>query len=221
LDRYLKREDRERIVGLYEARLSEFGDDVRTLGWKSRTDQWLRFSVLCRGLVLSGKRILDVGCGFGDFVEFLGERDCTEYTYVGVDISPGLVKEARLRHGAKQHEFIAADLLEEHPFGEFDVVISSGALSFRISDNTALAKLMLTKMFNLSSEVVAANFLSSYVDYQLSKNFHYQPEAMFSFGRSLTRWIRLYHDYPLYEFTLQLFHNPPLPAPRGGVGADY
>jgi SAM-dependent methyltransferase len=207
LDRHLNSKDRQRIVQLYEGRLAQFGYDVRTLGWGSKPDQWLRFSVLCRGLDLSNKRILDVGCGFGDFVEFLCEGGHRDFKYVGVDIAPGLVKEAQRRHGGRDLEFIAADILEEREFGEFDIVVSSGALSFHVSDNMALAKTMLAKMFGISREVVAVNFLSSYVDYQLAKNFHYQPETIFSFARSLTRWVCLYHDYPLYEFTLQMLRS--------------
>jgi len=60
--------DLERMTELYHGRLDVHGADVRTVGWSSRSDQHLRFEVLCRGLDLRGKRILDIGCGLGDFI---------------------------------------------------------------------------------------------------------------------------------------------------------
>ena len=200
-------EDRQRILDLYEGRLAEFGHDVRTVGWSSKADQWLRFSVLCRGLALDGKRILDVGCGLGDFVDFLESRGCENYRYVGLDISSKLIHEAETKFGDERRQFVSGDLLDGLDLGTFDIVVSSGALSFRIADNIGLARQMMAAMFGLTREALAVNFLTSYVDYQLPKNFHYEPEQMFALARSMTRFVRLHHDYPLYEFTLQLFRE--------------
>jgi ubiquinone/menaquinone biosynthesis C-methylase UbiE len=177
------------------------------VGWKDQSDQWLRFLVLCRGVDLAGKSILDVGCGLGDFVSFLDERHVECLEYVGIDISPKLIEQASARFGRKGRRFLAADFLEAPGLGQFDVVICSGALSFRVDDNIAIAERMIGKMFNMCREATSINCLSTYVDFQLPKNYHYQPEAMFSFARSLTRWVRLHHDYPLYEFTLQMFRS--------------
>jgi SAM-dependent methyltransferase len=213
LDRALSADDKKRIVDLYEGRFEQFGWDVRTVGWSSKSDQKLRFSVLCRGLHLAGRKILDVGCGLGDFVAFLDESGAENYDYLGIDISPKLVAEAEKRYGGSGRRFAVLDLLDERHAGNFDaenfdLVVSSGALSFRVADNVLLARQMIARMFAMCRGALAINFLTSYVDYQLPKNFHYEPEAMFGYARSLTRWLRLYHDYPLYEFTLQLFREP-------------
>jgi hypothetical protein len=63
-------------------------------------------------------------------------------------------------------------------------------------------------MMAMSSKGVAVNFLSSYVDYELDRNFHFAPEKAFSLAKKLTRFVTLRHDYPLYEFTLYLYHTP-------------
>ena len=57
--------DIARITGLYDQRLAEHGLDVRTVGWGTKSEQEMRFDVLCRGLDLRGKRVLDLGCGLG------------------------------------------------------------------------------------------------------------------------------------------------------------
>ena len=161
----------------------------------------------------TGERISYVGCGLGDFVGFLNDRGIRDYDYVGIDIVPDLVCEAQRRFGDASRQFLAADLLEDRDFGEFDIVLSSGALTLRVSDNLSLAKRAIAKMFASCRVATTVNFLSTYVDYQSQHNFHYEPEAIFTYARSLLRWIRLYHDYPLYEFTLQLFREPPACLP--------
>jgi SAM-dependent methyltransferase len=202
----LTSDDKRRIVDLYEDRYAAYGYDVRTVGWGSRADQWLRFAVLGRGIDFGGKRILDVGCGLGDFVAFLEANGHSGYSYTGIDLSPKLIEDATRRFGGEHCTFAVADILTD-PMETFDVVVCSGALSFRLDDNLALAERMIARMIQLASEAVSVNFLSSRVDYQLEKNFHYEPERMLAFALSLSRWVRLHHDYPLYEFTLQIFAN--------------
>lgn len=198
--------DRARIVALYEERLAIHGDDVKTVGWGSVPDQMLRFDVLCRGLDITGQRVLDVGCGLGDMVLYLDSRYGGNFDYTGVDLAGALVTRAQQRFGKENRRFVTANLLETD-LGQFDIILLSGALSFRITDNLSLAKQMLNRMFSMAKTAVSVNFLSTYVDFQAEKNFHYSPEEMFSFAKGLTKFVDLHHDYPLYEFTLQLFHQ--------------
>lgn len=196
--------DKGRIIDLYETRLARLGRDVRTVGWGSRADQWLRFDMLARDLELDKRRILDVGCGLGDFVSYLDERGCSGYDYLGIDLASKLVDEARRFYDRPNCRFEVADLLDGKIAGDFDVIVSSGALSFKVEDNLALAKQMIATMAAMAREAVSVNFLSTRVDYMLEKNFHYAPDAMLAFALSLSPRVRLYHDYPLYEFTLQI-----------------
>src|SRR5262245_65308735 len=64
-------EDRTALVRLYEDRFREMGEDIRTLGWKNREEQNLRFKILCDVGDLSGASVCDVGCGFGDLLDYL------------------------------------------------------------------------------------------------------------------------------------------------------
>ena len=49
---------------------------------------------------------------------------------------------------------------------------------------------------------MAANFLTSYVNFARPYNFHHSPGDVIGVGRRLTRWVSLRHDYPLWEFTI-------------------
>ena len=196
--------DKKRLVTLYEERLDELGNDVKTVGWNTREDQVLRFDMLYRGLDATGLSVLDVGCGLGDLTTYLDARTGGNYDYTGLDISERLVGQAKENFGSARREFVAGDILTMDNLGTYDIVFMSGALSFRIEDNMAFARTMIDRMFGACRKTLTMNFLSTHVDYQLDKNFHYNPGEMLGFAKTLTPWVNLYHDYPLWEFTVQM-----------------
>jgi trans-aconitate methyltransferase len=198
-------DERQKLTELYETRYAELGRDVRTLGWKNEGDQRLRFDVLCDVGDLRGASICDVGCGFGDLVPYLRER-FGEFRYTGVDITPSLVDEAQRAY--PEHRFLCTDILESGFAEEHDYFLLSGALNYRVADNWRLTTDMLSLMFRLARKGVAVNFLTSYVNFQHVHNYHHAPEEVFRFGRSLTQWVALRHDYRLWEFTLHLRKDP-------------
>ena len=200
----LSQDERQSIATLYQTRLERGDDPVATVGWGSKESQWLRFEELFRGLDPRGKRILDVGSGLGDLIYWLEERVGSNFDYLGVDITPAFVSAARERHPGTWREFRHADILSEELHQRFDIVVMSGALNVRIDDNMSHCEAMLARMYELCDEAVSANFLSTYVDYQVEKNFHYAPETLFGVAKRLSPRVCLNHDYPLYEFTLQI-----------------
>lgn len=77
--------------------------------------------------VKPGMRILDVGCGGGQFAIRLTER-FADVSVVGVDVSPQQIARARRRE-ARRVDFVEASALDM-PFeaGSFDLVYSLGSL---------------------------------------------------------------------------------------------
>ncbi len=196
--------DRDAIVTLYSERLRRLGRSHRTVGWGSAADQELRFEQLFRGTDPRGGRVLDLGCGLGDLVPFLDARTGGDYEYLGVDLAPDLVVAAEDAYGGPRRRFVVGDIGDLVLAESFSHVVCSGALSFRIVDNEAVARRTIAAAFQRADVLTAFNFLTSYADFQLEKNFHYSPEEMFRYARTLTPRVALYHDYPLWEFTLQL-----------------
>lgn len=198
--------DTFKVANLYNNRFDEFGRNIKTVGWGSHKDQLLRFEVLFRDIDPTGKRILDVGCGLGDLIPYLNEKTGGNYTYVGVDIAEKLIEEARKTYTADNICFHIGDIFSI-PDQEFDLAVLSGALSYKSQGLELYAKRTLAKMFSLSIEASCLNFLTKYVDFELEKNQHYEPEEVFRWAKKLTPKVNILHDYPLYEFTIQLFKN--------------
>lgn len=204
----LTTDDVHRLASLYNGRLKEFGHDVRTVGWRSQADQHLRFEVLCRRLELRGKHIMDIGCGLGDFVPWAEERFGVDFDYTGIDLSEGLINTARKRFAGPRRRFELGTLTADRSIQGFDIAILSGTFTFKTADNIAVAHKVLANAWMTASEAVCANFMSSHVDSMLSKNFHFKPEDVLALALSMTRHVALYHDYNLWEFTVQLRHKP-------------
>ena len=209
-------EEKRRAISRYDQRLSELGPTVQALGWRDRPQQDLRFRVLADIDSLVGKSVLDVGCGYGDLLDYLvarGERP----GYVGVDINSRLLDIARKRHPGVRFE--QRDILLDVPSERFDYVVESGVLNHKSKDNETFARDLLTAMYGLCARGVAANMMGDYVDYQEERLHYYSPEAMFRFAKSLSQYVVLRQDYPLYEFTLYIYKQSPTEQPQNPAGA--
>lgn len=198
----MRDQDTQALVDLYEGRYSADGHEITTLGWKNREEQRLRFDVLSSIASLHDSTVCDVGCGFGDLADYFREKEL-RVAYTGLDIAPSFIAHAKAAH--PYDAFHRLDLHEDDYRDEHDYFLSSGALSFKRHDNMKHAARMIEKMFSLCRKGVAVNFLSTYVNHQHPRNFHYSPEEMFRLARGMTRWVKIRHDYPLWEFTLYLY----------------
>lgn len=192
------------VASYYNNKFAQFGDSVQSVGWGSKADQLMRFDVLMRSLDLAGKSFLDVGCGLGDFVPYITNRFDSNFTYTGIDISSAFVSQATSKYASTNVNFLVTDIFDSS-LKPFDIVFLSGALSFKQNGLEEYALRVIKRMYELSNIVTAVNLLSSFVDYQLPKNQHYNPSSIFAYCKTLTPRVNLYHDYPLYEFTVQLF----------------
>lgn len=189
---------------LYNERYEQYGRDIRTVGWSNDGDQTLRFDTLFRGLNPKGKTVLDVGCGLGDLVPYLDRITNGDFKYIGVDVASKLIDDSKAVHSRVNCSFHAGDIFSiELP--KVDISILSGSLSLKREGIEAYAHETLKKMIELSREAVSLNFLSSYADYEADNNQHYNPNTIFSWAKDLSARVNLIHDYPLYEFTVQVF----------------
>ena len=188
---------------LYNARFLKYGRDIQTVGWGDSSTQRLRFDLLFRGLDPTGKTILDVGCGLGDLVPYLNEKTSGDFQYYGIDIAESLLSSASEVYRDIHINFLHTDLFSM-PDVNADISVLSGALSFKTKGIEQYAFQMMEKMFDVSNEGISMNFLTKNVDYETDKNQHYAPGEMVSKASELSRNFNLFHDYPLYEFTIQV-----------------
>lgn len=197
----------KKTVEVYQRLYEEHGYSIKTLGW-DKGKQFLRFHQLTSDWDLNGARILDVGCGFGDFVKFAESSDIRDFSYLGIDLVESFVSEGRRRFGSPNIDFACGDFLSMDVGREFDFVISSGIFSLKVDGVDGYTRIQdtLEKMFELSTKAIAADFLSDKVDYLYHngqfRNFTSSPEKILSIAYSLSRNIALKNTYFPFEFAV-------------------
>ncbi|WP_236725676.1 class I SAM-dependent methyltransferase [Candidatus Reidiella endopervernicosa] len=169
----------------------------------------MRFEQLCKIGIKPGSRLLDVGCGFGDLLEFLDERGIQYGDYQGLDLSPDLLETARERH--REANFFEGDLFDLDPHsGQFDYALLSGSLNEMLGDDGSYARQTITRMFDASRRGIALNLLDathlqtgSRPDLQ-----SFDPEQMATWCRDLTPETTQIRGYLDNDFTLLLQRKP-------------
>lgn len=201
----MQEDDRNRIINRYNQRLDQYGVSIQALASGTAERRKLRFSVLTDIGISEGDRILDLGCGFGDYYLYLKELGIN-VDYTGVDINSRLIAAAQERLPGVN--FRVLDIQKENP-GEFDYIVSTSTFNLKLQaqDNYQFAAELLSACYRYARKGVAIDFLTSYVDFKgnPAEAFYYEPEKMLAIVKQITKRVTLRHDYPLFEFCLYLF----------------
>lgn len=195
------------VARYYMEKLRENGPTPRGVDWNGADSQLLRFEQLTRVLdgVGGGFSVLDVGCGYGALADFLSER-FREFSYFGHDICPEMVAEAKRGH-RQQPTLVFTTEWASIPACDF--VIASGIFNVRLTYSTAdweaYTLQTLAAIDSKAGRGWSVNFLTSYSDSHLQKDYLYYADPCFYFDwckRNVTGHVAVLHDYGLYEFTL-------------------
>lgn len=192
------------IARFYAGLIDRYGHHPCACDYGSRQSQETKFGVLAQVMPLDGKRVLDVGCGFADFAEYLLARH-GGLTYEGVDITARMIQEARrLRPGLSLR---VLDILSEDPGGPYDLVTANGIFYLLGDDPEARMRQLITRMYELTSCAVAFTSLSTWAGQREPGEFHADPFATVAFCRGLTPWVVLRHDYLPRDFTVYMYRE--------------
>ena len=202
----MNKADKAEIIARYESRLAEYGHDVRTLASGSDEKQLRRYRALLEAGIGNGDSILDLGCGFGDFLGFLSESGI-DVDYTGYDIVPGLLHTARELY--PDGHFELRDIQETPPDIAFDWVVSSQAFNNRLKyeDNSDVVAEVMKIAFDACRKGVAFDMMSDYVDFREDRLYYFNPESMFACAKGLSEKVVLRHDYLPYEFCLYILRD--------------
>ncbi|NBH17629.1 class I SAM-dependent methyltransferase [Clostridiaceae bacterium] len=78
---------------------------------------------------MSGKTVLDLGCGYGWHCKFVAEQGAVQV--LGIDLSRKMIDEAKIRNAAKVIEYRVCGIEEyEYPKSRWDCVVSNLALHY-------------------------------------------------------------------------------------------
>lgn len=182
---------KKELLCFYDRHLKDFGDSPQAVRWTvegqlRRYEAFLQISE-----DLAGKRILDFGCGKGDFYGFMKEKGIS-VNYCGIDINENLIDLAKRKH--PEAEFISMDLEETEIGRRFDIIFICGVFNLRVAGVEDSMKDVLRKLFRLCTESLHANFLTYYVPQRSVELFYVKPEEILRLAvTELSKSVTLRH----------------------------
>jgi SAM-dependent methyltransferase len=204
---------KEYVISYFDKTLRMHGDRPEALHW-TPPGQIIHYKcMLDIAETIDGAKILDFGCGKGDFCGFLKENGIS-VSYTGLDINTNLIDLASQKHPDATFSVfdISKDILTE----DFDYIFLCGVFNLKVQGLDELVRFTLKKLFARCRTGLAYNALSSH---NIHKDFelHYTPpEEMLKFAiDELTPFVSLRHDRLFHDFTLFAYRRAnPLPQSR-------
>lgn len=193
----------------YTQKIQQYGANARGVDWNSEESQFLRFEQLLKVCSLNQDfSIIDYGCGYGAFLDFLISKKYKFKSYVGYDISSLMIEIAGKKNikndKAKVFFCNTKSLMQPANF-----LCASGVFNVKQNIDPQLWESYVTatlKEFStLSQQGFAFNLLSQYSDSDKMRSDLYYANPCFFFDfckNNFSKNVSLLHDYDLYEFTI-------------------
>ncbi|HET7099375.1 MAG TPA: class I SAM-dependent methyltransferase [Patescibacteria group bacterium] len=210
----------EKIKIGYQNKFKKYGVDAKSLYWSGKGAAHQRFRQFWAEIDFNDKKVLDVGCGFGEFGKFILKR-YANVEYTGVDIVPEFITEATKL--VPRGKFMAANYLKDPPSllqsfgragkmdGHYDVVVASGILNSNVEGrNLEYRKEGIAKLFDLTSNVLAFNMLGAHPQPENdneSNVWYADTLEILEYCMTLTRRVILRANYHSKDFTILMYRQ--------------
>lgn len=196
----------KKLENYYQEKFKIHGHHEASLGW-SKGKQFIRFHALTQTFSLENKSILDIGCGFGDFVNFAKENKISYSAYHGIDLMNEFIEIAKKEHGQDGKNKFEVKNLNDLNEGQFDYAFASGIFGHKLyaneEENYLYIEKTIEKALSMTRESVAFDFISDKTDYKTSgDDFHANPGRILEIGYKFSKNVILDNSIMPFEFTL-------------------
>lgn len=191
------------LVRFYEGLIERHGVCPKACDYGSPGSQVAKFKVLAEVCSLTDKRVLDVGCGFADYADYLAKQ-YENVEYHGVDLTPRMIEEARR---LRPHLSLRVMNIAEEDPGRFDVVTANGIFYLLGTGAVGRSRMekLIKRLYELADHAVVFTSLSAWATTQEPNEFYADPLETVRFCRTLTPWVTLRHDYLPHDFAIYMY----------------
>lgn len=172
--------------------------------WGSVHAATCRYAALAKQIDLQEKSLVDIGCGSAGFLEYLISININTTSYVGIDIVPAFVDEAKNKF--PHHDFFVFDASSdtEWPVDKADWVIASGLFGHAQKDDQVWFERLrhvLDRMWAHANNGIAFNLISTSSPKRNPDAHYAKPEEIFTFlQKRFSKKIILDHSYLENDF---------------------
>ena len=169
----------------YKPAIKKYGISAEGVQWNSKYTQYKRFEVLTNFIKdeIKDSNIVDAGCGFAEYYNYLYDNNFKPKTYIGIDCEEEMINLASKRF--LETEFFIKNILKDE-IPNADYYICSGAMNILDKEEVFL---FIEKCFKNSNIAFIFNFLKND---DLTK---VQIKDIFDYCGSLTKEIRIEENY--------------------------
>ncbi len=141
----------------YEKSLKEYGVSAQGVHWNSKYTQYKRFEVLtkCIKKDIKNSSLVDVGCGFGEYFNYLLNNHKTPTNYIGIDCEEKMIEISQIRF--PNLEFVVQNVLCDTLISA-DYYVCSGAMNILTYDEV---EIFIQKCFEVSQKGFVFNYLKN------------------------------------------------------------
>lgn len=189
------------IADFYDQLCESCEPGWQAAGWMSEENQYANF-VLISSIISSNSSVLDVGCGQGDFYNYIKNK---KIKYCGIDISKLMIEKAKKKNPSIN--FLQKDFLEEN-FENFDYVVASGAFSFKTNDPYNYIEKCINLCYKKSNKATAITMTSELADVKYDEPlFYYSPVRVLEIALRSTPYVIINTSSLPNEFVLFMYKN--------------
>lgn len=178
----------------YKKAVENHGVSAKGVHWNSTYTQYKRFEILSSFIneQISTSTIIDAGCGFGEYYNYLLKYDKKPKTYIGIDCEEMMITLASKRF--PNEKFKVQNILLDKLL-ESDYYVCSGAMNILCEEEVFI---FIEKCFNASKKAFIFNFLKND---PLTK---IKSENILLFCKKLSKKIKIKENYLENDFTVYL-----------------
>jgi SAM-dependent methyltransferase len=201
-----------RLKTHYTSTFRKFGPNAQGVDWKNQEEADLRYQAMLN--VISNHdlknnikvSVLDVGCGYGGQYLY-AKNHGYNILYTGIDVVPEIIEYAKKQ--LTECRFLSVDIFKYSPKEKFDYIICNGILTQKLTATSAEMESfghdLITKMFDLAKKGIVFNTMTTYVDFKKKGNYHVSPAKVLTEALKHTRYAKIDHAYPLYEYSVYMY----------------
>lgn len=134
------------------------GNRAQAQGWKSETTQQARFEVIISLADFNEAKVLDVGCGYGEFCTRL-DKEFEKFEYIGLDQQPEFIAAAKQHFQNRENTSFHEVDFSICQLPKVDIVVASGIFAYH-SSNPEYYFNMIKKFY----EAANASFIFNMLD---------------------------------------------------------
>jgi SAM-dependent methyltransferase len=176
----------------YKKAIKKYGVSAQGVHWKNEDTQYKRFEALTYFIEneIQKSSIVDAGCGFGEYYNYLRQNKTIPKSYIGLDCEKAMVKKAVKRF--KGIEFFQKDILCD-TLPKSDYYVCSGALNILEIDEV---EIFLQRMYEHSYKGVVFNSLNGFTFNKVNK------KDIVQIVQKISTRFTLKEDYLENDFTI-------------------